>query len=383
MTTTAMPSDSQQLRILHLTAGSDAGGVSRYLHDLCTAMHQRGHEVAIAGERGAWHDLFANAHWPWIELPFKGGLFSLARCERQLREHLRLNPVDVLHVHYRRPALVARRIARDLHMPILFTLHLTELSLRGWNRWLSDFGDHTHVASQDASDWLQQQAGLTRERITVIPHGIDPARFPLADRDTQLNARRLLRLPSDAVLAAFVGRFDTPKNEAWMLDVAVAARTQVPNLHVVMIGQGPNEPALHHRIRRDGLESTVHLLPYGDPLPVYEAADALLLPSEREGFSLVCAEAMSVGRPIFRTRTAGCRETVIEGVTGRTSTVNREAFVAGAVEFLKDRAALATMGQSAARHVREHLTFDLQVQRTLDLYRRLTPRRVPVTGEGR
>ena len=39
------------LRILHLTAASDAGGVSRYLYDLCHACVAEGHEVAIAGQR--------------------------------------------------------------------------------------------------------------------------------------------------------------------------------------------------------------------------------------------------------------------------------------------------------------------------------------------
>ena len=47
-------STTPPLRVLHLTAGSDAGGVSRYLFDLCSAMHAQGHDVRIAGEHGAW-----------------------------------------------------------------------------------------------------------------------------------------------------------------------------------------------------------------------------------------------------------------------------------------------------------------------------------------
>src|SRR5205085_11098493 len=43
------------LRILHLTAGSDAGGLSRYIYDLSMAMIAQGHEITVGGERGAWH----------------------------------------------------------------------------------------------------------------------------------------------------------------------------------------------------------------------------------------------------------------------------------------------------------------------------------------
>src|SRR5579862_1972615 len=59
--------DDRPLRILHLTGESDAGGLSQYLFNLCTEMHARGHQVAIAGQRGFWHHLFKTAPWPWID----------------------------------------------------------------------------------------------------------------------------------------------------------------------------------------------------------------------------------------------------------------------------------------------------------------------------
>src|SRR5437764_245874 len=100
------------LRILHLTAGSDAGGLSRYIHDICQAMHGAGHFVAIAGERGFSHGLFENAPWPWIDVPLKGGPIKLWSSIRLLRQWIEKNGVDLIHTHYRRPTLVARRLQR-------------------------------------------------------------------------------------------------------------------------------------------------------------------------------------------------------------------------------------------------------------------------------
>src|SRR5580658_971540 len=102
----------QRLRILHLTAASDAGGVSRYLRDLCQACQEDGHEVAIAGQRGPWHDLFERAPWPWIEAPIGGSLLQLPRAAAILREYLANHPVDILHAHYRKATLVGRRLQR-------------------------------------------------------------------------------------------------------------------------------------------------------------------------------------------------------------------------------------------------------------------------------
>lgn len=359
------------LHILHLTAGSDAGGLSRYIHDLSLAMVERGHRITVAGERGAWHGLFEKAPWPWLELPLKRGPLALYRSAAVLERYIRDNPVDLIHAHYRRTTLVSRLLKRRLGLPVLFTLHVTGISLRGFNSFLSDFGDHTHVASAEARQWLIDAARLPAERITVIPHGIDPARFPLSDAADQRQARGALGLPEEALVAGFVGRFDYPKNEAWMLELAQAARGTLADLRVVMIGEGPHEQKLRRLIRRRGLGQRVMLLPYGDPRPVYRAADAILLPSRAEGFSLVNTEAMSTGRPVLRTRTAGTALQIIEGVTGRSVAIERRAFVAGALAFLADRAALRGMGLAAAQHVRQHLTFAQQLEQTLALYRRM------------
>src|SRR5690606_6605106 len=163
--------------ILHLTAGSDAGGLSRYIFDLSSAMRAAGHYVTVAGQRGAWHWLFEDAPFPWIDLPLKGGPVALWAAARQLREWMRDHPVDVIHTHYRRPTLVARRLGR----PVLYTLHLSHLSLAFPRGLLSDFGDHTHVASEEALEWLTRAAAVPAERATLIPHCIAPSRFRVAD----------------------------------------------------------------------------------------------------------------------------------------------------------------------------------------------------------
>jgi glycosyltransferase involved in cell wall biosynthesis len=139
-----------------------------------------------------------------------------------------------------------------------------------------------------------------------------------------------------------------------------------------MKGEGPREAELRYCIAREGVLDRVHVLGPRDPLTVYQAADALLLPSYREGFSLVCAEAMSVGTPILRTRTAGTAELVIENITGRSTPIDHDAFIAAAIEFLSlptDK--LREMGAAGAEHVRKHYTFDRQLEQTLALYRRL------------
>lgn len=361
----------QPLRILHLTSASETGGLSRYLLDLCGGLKQRGHHAAIAGERGGWHDRFVESRIPWINLPLRGGPLVLRQAAKDLSQYLASHPVDVLHAHYRKASLVARWAARGGRPPILYTVHLSGIPLGGPWRWLSDFGDQTHAPSQGARRWLLEKAKVPDERITVIPHGVEISRFPQRDEAAQSAARHALRLSQTATVAAFAGRLDFPKNADWMIDLAEQSRSLLHDLQIILAGDGPDAEELRRIIRHKNLVSRLRMLGERDVLPVYQAADALLLPSLREGFGLVCAEAMCVGVPVLRTRTSGTEELIVEGVTGRSVPINRKSFVAAAIEFLSDRPALATQGRAAAEYVRRNFTLDRQIDATIELYRRM------------
>ena len=132
--------------------------------------------------------------WPWIELPLKGNPPELWQCA-PAPDILREDPADMIHAHYRRATLVARRLNEKHRPPILYTLHQPGISLAGPRRWLSDFGDFVHVPSEEAWQWLIEYVGVPPERITLIPHGVDPARFPIPDDAIRTAARAQLGCP--------------------------------------------------------------------------------------------------------------------------------------------------------------------------------------------
>lgn len=360
------------MRILHLTAGSDAGGVSRYIFDLCSAMQAAGHEVAVAGQAGAWHEMFRTAPWPWIEAPIKGGPLGLLKASRIIQRYLDQNPVDLLHTHYRKATLVARRLQKNINVPVLYTLHLSHMPLGGPWRWLSDFGDHVHAAASDARDWLIEQAKIPPQRISLIPHGVHTERFPVPDAATKHDARTKLGLLDDDLVALYLGRLDYPKNESWLINLAAMSRESLPRLRVLLAGDGPNESEVRNQIERQKLQDRVSMLGHREPLPLLHAADALLLPSLREGFSYACAEAMCAGVPVLRTRTSGTKELIIEGITGRSVPIDHQAFLEAATEFLADQSSLLRMGTAAAEHIRKNFTFNRQRTKTIAMYKQLT-----------
>ena len=395
--TSSIPTQpSPPLRILHLTLAADAGGLTRYITTLSAEMIRHGHAVTAAGDAGAWEGEFARAGVPYMRIPLRKGLVGMRQSARAMRARLREYPVDVIHTHYRRATFLARRLQRTgkwdgsdprfgggpldvggsfRYPPILYTLHLSHIDISGWRRFFADWGDHTHVASRDARHWLIRAAGLPEERITLIPHGIDTARFPVRTEAEKAAARLRFGLPEDALVLAFVGRLDHPKNAQWCAQVVTSAHRQWPNLHLIYAGAGSDRADLEVFAVREAIADRVRFLGEVDPLPLYQAADLLLLPSEREGFSLVCAEAMSVGVPHVRTRTSGTSELTIENQTGVSVEIDRTAFIGATMRLLNQPEELRRMGQNGARLIREKFTFDRQVHETVALYRRLISRK--------
>src|SRR6187397_81547 len=136
----AKPVMDRPLRILHILL-PDAGGLSRYVVNLSSAMRALGHEVTVAGEAGgASRATFDEARVPYVEISLKGGPIALLKSMSILKRHLREHVADIIHTHYRRATLLARRLQSHGAPPILYTLHLSHISLAGLHRFLSDFG---------------------------------------------------------------------------------------------------------------------------------------------------------------------------------------------------------------------------------------------------
>jgi glycosyltransferase involved in cell wall biosynthesis len=213
----------QRLRVLHLTLGADAGGLSRYIIELGNAMIDRGHDVFVAGDTGAWQWAFDESKLKYLQIPLKGGVWSFYQCVQQLRNFVRDNPVDVIHTHYRRATMLGRRIQRHAgrgalrdipdslvrsRVPLIYTVHLSHISLKFPRNLLSDFGDVAHVAAPEAKQWLLHSAHLNEDRIALIPHGIAVEKFSLRDDVAMIAARHSLQLSDDDAVAIYVGRLE-------------------------------------------------------------------------------------------------------------------------------------------------------------------------------
>lgn len=146
--------------------------------------------------------------------------------------------------------------------------------------------------------------------IEVIPLGMPPPKFRPAER-------RELGLDPGLIYVAAVGRLVRRKNLPALL--TALARLGRPDVHLLVIGEGPERPRLAALAESLGLAGRVQFrgfVPDETKYQLLAAADLFALPSEHEAFGLVYLEAMHCGLPVVASRPGGQEDYLEEGRTG-------------------------------------------------------------------
>lgn len=189
--------------------------------------------------------------------------------------------------------------------------------------------------------------------IEVLPTGLPPDRFVIGDG---ARFRRRHSIAAGRPVALFVGRVAHEKNIDFLLRMLEPLRAQVPDVLLVIAGEGPAEGHLRQVVRERRLDSNVMFLGYlerGTELrDCYRAADAFVFASRTETQGLVLLEAMAQGTPVVSTAVMGTVD-VLTGAEGATVVPEDEqAFASAAASVLgaaSHREALGRLAREDAR----------------------------------
>ena len=250
--------------------------------------------------------LSERAHDQFMYLGVRG---AIAR-----RHHER--PFDVINAHWLYPdGVVAARIGALLKLPVVLTglgCDVNEDLRNPAKRPRILEAAHAAAAittvSQPLADVLRE-AGVPADRITVIPNGVDTARFSLGDRDA---ARRTLDLDASPLVVC-VSRLSHEKGVDVLVDAASRLAATLPAARFVVVGEGPERPALEARIAATGLGDRFRLagaVPHAMVATWMTAADVIAMPSRREGHPNAAMEALACGRPLVASQAGALTELV-------------------------------------------------------------------------
>jgi glycosyltransferase involved in cell wall biosynthesis len=148
--------------------------------------------------------------------------------------------------------------------------------------------------------------GFKPSRVVAVNNGVDEVFQPGGDRAA---------VPT----IVSVGRLAPVKRQDHLIDEAVVAKRRVPDLQLVIVGEGPLKPVLEARIEQHGAHDWITLAgkaSHDDLLALYRSSWLVTSASLAEGWGLTLTEAAACGTPAVATDVNGHRSSVVDGVTG-------------------------------------------------------------------
>ncbi|WP_225821430.1 glycosyltransferase [Streptomyces naphthomycinicus] len=299
------------MRALHVITGLGVGGAEQQLRLLLRHLPVECEVVTLTNPGPVADGLAADGvRVTHLGMAGNRDLAALPRLVRLIRQ----GRYDLVHTHLYRACLYGRIAARLAGVrAVVATEHSLGDSqtegrpLTAGVRALYLLGERLGRSTVAVSPTVAARLtrwGVPGPRIAVVPNGIDLDRFAF-DPDARRRTRALLGLPEDAFVVGGVGRLAPGKR----FDVLIRALAGLPaDCRLLLVGGGPEEPALRQAARRAGIGRRVLFAgerPYlpdgssGPDLPALASAmDVLAAPSTEEAFGLAVVEGLAAGLPV-------------------------------------------------------------------------------------
>ena len=294
------------LKILHCLGSLNPGGVETWLLNLLRHLDTSKFQFDFC-TFGADAGLYAPEVLQFGSRVYRCPRHPSSTLSRRFRQILREGNYDVVHshVHFFSGALL-RWVALERVPNRIAQSHSTHdgkpdsLGRKAYRRlmsnWIQQYATHGLAASRQAAAGLFTANWQHDPRIAVLHYGIDLQSFRAV---TDLNPKSdRVSFPAGAPVVGHVGNFVIPKNHTFLLDVAAQITKRRPDIHFLLIGDGPLRAPMQARAQSLSLENNVHFLGTRTDVPhLLRQCDSFLFPSLWEGLPAAVIEAQASGLP--------------------------------------------------------------------------------------
>lgn len=289
----------------------DTGGAEKCCTELAFFLLKRGHQVRVIafGPRPSRSKdrLVRLLETNKVEIHFLGGKswWMLPRVASKLRRLLKSNQPDVVQSFLWHANVLTAWVVPSLGIPLFGGVRISERRTfrYAFDRWSTSRSTKTICVSQGVADWCVQTEKMDAGKLIVIPNGI------AIESTKQSISPDSHCVPTNAKILLFVGRFEVQKGIDVLVQHAKPLLRQLPDHHLVLIGDGSMRPLLEALARQKELRGRVHCLGQRDDVRSWMArSELLLLPTRYEGMPNVILEAMAEGLAVVTTRVEGIVE---------------------------------------------------------------------------
>jgi len=378
-------------KLVFVISSLSAGGAERQVRNLAVALDKKNYDVIIMtmsdpiGRAGHYLPIFEGSNVKVINtsIPFQGNNNSekihtdsvemlsnfsslspvISRKIWALYTHIKIENPDIVHCFLDSPNLIggfAALISKTPKIVLSFRnsnpshfFFYEEWSKRFYKALISSnrvkmTGNSVH-GNADYAKWL----GISKDCVSLTRNGVD---FSIIKRPNEKEVDKIkldLGLcESDSVICG-IFRFSPEKRPLFFLDVIFELKHKVPNLKVIMVGEGPLDTDVKWKIRDLGLENIVTQVGRKNNVAAIMSISKLLLhTSYLEGTPNVVLEAQFLGIPVVATKGGGTIEAVQDGVSGYIrGNDDKKGLVEACVSLLSDKHMRDTFGKAGSEFV--------------------------------
>jgi len=311
------------------------------------------------------------------EFHLGGSLYGLKslRARLSLSRHLRTNHVQVAHAFDFYTNLTLIPAARLSRVPVVIGSHRQLgdlLTGRQFRAQAAAFRvcDAVVCNSRAAADRLAA-AGLHREKLVVIGNALPASAFASASASAALP-----RHPG-ALRVGMVARMNADyKNHRGFLRIAAKIRKDMPNVHFVLVGDGPMRPELEHYAMNLGIGESVTFMGERRDIPaVLASMDVAVLTSDSESLSNAILEAMAARLPVVAYNVGGNAELVDDQRGALVGASDESEFANSVRRLLSDASVRQRLGTNGFHFAEAHFSLDQVCRRYQELYVNLLDRK--------
>jgi len=280
----------------------------------------------------------------------------------------------VLHTYLLHGNILGRLIGRLVGVPVIIGSERTIGQARKWGRLATrltnPLTDAVEVNSEIGGRAIERDLGVPSEKIELVRSGLDLSVFSSANRRDELRSE--FGVTADQHLIVYMGRLRTVKGVEFGIRAFATALEQLPNIRMVLAGEGDQRNFLGSLVSELGISEQVEFLGVRNDVPeLLGAADSVLMPSLTEGFPRTAIEAMAAGKPVIATNVGGTPEAVIDGETGiLVPARDSDALASAIVRLVGDSDLQARLGAAGRERAAQNYSVDKYVSRLDEMYRR-------------
>jgi len=312
-------------------------------------------------------------------------LKSLWRLYRLMRRER----FDIVHVHTPVASVLGRIAAKLARVPvIIYTAHgfyFHEL-MAPWKRrliiWIESLlgkccTDMLFTVSAEDQEMAIKEGIAHEDRAIWIGNGVDIEAFKV-EPNPKLRAE--LGLSPDDKVIGFIGRLVREKGVEELFEAMGQVIKEIPETKLLVVGETLESDRdqrmtqrLQELMQRNNLGEAITFAGFREDIPELLAImNLFVLPSHREGMPQTILEAMAAGKPVVATNIRGCREEVVDGVTGLLVPIGDSAALAEAIlKILSDEDLARRMGDNGQKRAEEEFDEKIVLDRQSEVYNRL------------